>query len=197
MNKKVLAFSFITSFFLLTGCSSSVDQVKQERQVSRMTVVSSAKPADVLPAFNTFTWSDEYSLVLSAINDDSERDFQIYIRNEIVRYLKAKGYVYQPDRIQADVVIGYLFALEDDLADQKTQDKFGLLPKISNQGVTDKRYEKGSVLLAVLDTKLKKVYWRSAMQGFVDFEKDKEDKMTDNIQIVLDMMMGGFPKAGR
>jgi len=197
MKKMVLVLSFIASFFVLTGCSSSVEQVEQQRKASRMTVVSSAKPVDVLPAFKTFTWNEEYSRVLSAINEDSERDIQQYIRNEIIRYLKTKGYEYQPDPIQADVVIGFLFALEDDLADQKIQDKFGLLPGISSQGITDKRYEKGSVLLAVLDTRLEQVYWRSAMQGFVDFEKDKNDDDTDKMQTVLGMMMGGFPQAGR
>ncbi len=193
----VLALSFVTSFFILTGCSSTAEQVELERKVTRMTVVSSAKPADVLPAFTSFTWNEEYSRVLSAVNDDSEKDIQQYIRNEIIRYLKTKGYVYQPDPIQADVVIGFLFALEDDLADQKIQDKFGLLPGVNASGITDKRYAKGSLLLAVLDTKLDQIYWRSAMQGFVDFEKDKHDDSVDDMQTVLGMMMGGFPKAGR
>lgn len=197
MKKMLIMLSFIASFFVLTGCSSSVEEVEQERKASRMTVVSSAKPSDVLPAFKSFTWSDEYSHVLSAVNDDNENVIQLYIQNEIIRYLKTKGYVYQPDPIQADVVIGFLFALEDDLADQKIQDKFGLLPGINTSGITDKRYEKGSLLLAVLDTELQTIYWRSAMQGFVDFEKDKENQSTDNMQIVLGMMMGNFPEAGR
>ena len=197
MKKMVLALSFVASLFVLAGCSSSVEQVELQRKASRMTVVSSAKPAEVLPAFKTFTWNDEYSRVLSAINDDSESDIQQYIRNEIIIYLKTKGYEYQPDPIQADVVVGFLFALENDLADQKIQDKFGLLPGMNSQAITDKRYEKGSLLLAVLDTKLEQVYWRSALQGFVDFEKDRADTSTHNLQKVLQMMMGDFPKAGR
>lgn len=197
MKKMALALSFVASFFVLSGCSSTVDSVEQERKATRMIVVSSAKPADVLPAFKSFTWNNEYSHVLSAVNDDSEKDIQQYIRNEIIRYLITKGYVYQADPIQADVVIGFLFALEDDLADQKIQDKFGLLPGVSASGITDKRYAKGSLLLTVLDNKLDQIYWRSAMQGFVDFEKDKRDDRIDNMQTVLGMMMGGFPKAGR
>jgi len=189
------------SFLLLSGCSSTIETASEspieERKMSRMTVVSSAKPADVLPAFRTFTWSDEYSRVLSAINEESEQDIQLYIRNEIIQYLRSKGYEYQPDPIQADVVIGFLFALEDDLADQKIQDKFGLLPGISSRSVSNARYEKGSLLLAVLDTRLEQVYWRSAMQGFVDFEKDRHDTQTEHMQTVLKLMMRGFPEAGR
>ncbi len=199
MKKVVLAVSLIASLFIVAGCSSSVEEVKsqEQRKASRMTVVSSAKPAEVLPAFTSFTWSPEYSYVLSTINDKNERDLHQYMRSEIITYLKTKGYVYQSDPTQADVVIGYLFALEDDLADQKIQNKFGLLPGVSSSNITDKRYEKGSFLLAVLDAPLEQVYWRSAMQGFVDFEKDKADTSTNNMQKVLGMMMGGFPKAGR
>ena len=197
MIKMVHVLSIIASFFIITGCSSSVEEVDQERKASRMTVVSSAKPAEVLPAFKSFTWNEDYSRVLSAVNDDSEREIQQYIRDEIIRYLETKGYVYQPDPIQADVVIAFLFALEDDLADQKIQQKFGLLPGISSANITDKRYEKGSFLLAVLDTRIETIYWRSAMQGFVDFEKDRGDKSTNNMQTVLGMMMGDFPQAGR
>ena len=203
MKKMVLAFYFIASFLVLTGCSSPMQEVeqaekiKQEYKVARMTIVSSAKPVDVLPAFKSFTWHKDYSYVLSAINNDSENDIKEYIRNEIIRYLKTKGYVYQPNSAQADLVIGFLFALEDDLADQKIQDRFGLLPGVSASGVTDKRYSKGSLLLAAIDIKLGKIYWRSAMQGFVDFEKDKHDDTADKMQAVLDLMLGGFPKAGQ
>lgn len=200
MKKMVLLLSVIASFFVLTGCTSSVEQVEeveQARKARQMTVVSSGNPRDVLPAFKTFTWNENYSIVLSAINDDSEKDIRRYIRHKIISYLKTKGYVYQPDPIQADVVIGFLFALEDDLADKKIQSQFGLLPGVNSSTVTDKRYEKGTFLLAVLDTELKTFYWRSAMQGFVDFDEDKKGERADAMNTVLDFMMSGFPKAGQ
>jgi len=201
MKKAMLLLSFITLLGLLVGCSSSIEPISkeplEERKTSRMTVVSSARPVDVLPAFKSFTWNDGYSEVLSAVNKSSEQDIQQYIRNEIVRYLQTKGYTYQQDPIQADVVIGFLFALEDDLADQNIQDKFGLLPGISSRSVSNARYEKGTLLLAVLDTRLEQVYWRSAMQGFVDFEKDRSDVQTEHMQTVLKLMMRGFPEAGK
>lgn len=201
MKKATLLLSLIASLGLLVGCSSSIDPISieplEERKMSRMTVVSSARPVDVLPAFKSFTWNDGYSQVLSAVNENSEQDIQQYIRNEIIRYLHTKGYTYQSDPIQADVVIGFLFALEDDLADQQIQDKFGLLPGISSHSVSNARYEKGSLVLAVLDTRLEQVYWRAAMQGFVDFEKDRSNADTEHMQTVLKLMMRGFPEAGK
>ncbi|MEI6896025.1 MAG: DUF4136 domain-containing protein [Psychromonas sp.] len=205
MKKMLLVISFLSTIFVLSGCTSSLEKeveieqgkLLQEHKARRMTVVSSAKPADVLPAFTSFTWSEEYSYVLSAINDHSEKDIQKYIRDEIIIYLKTKGYVYQADPRQADVVIGFLFALENDFADQQIQEKFGLLPGISSQGITDIRYEKGTLLLTVLNAQLTNIYWRSAMQGFVDFEKGRADDRLNYMQHVLGMMMYGFPQAGQ
>lgn len=197
MKKILILMNIVVSIFILSGCNSTVEEVPQERKSNRITVVSSGKPVEMLPAFKTYRWSDEYSMVLSTVNDQSKADVKQYIHNEIIRYLKTKGYVYQPDPVQADVVIGFLFALEDDLADQQIQDRFGLLPGINTSDVTSKRYEKGSFLLAVLDNREKLIYWRSAMQGFVDFERDRTDDSIDHMQKVLDMMMNGFPKAGQ
>ena len=196
----LFAIGFILSSLILTGCSTALEKsekAEQKHKSARMTVVTSGKPVDALPAFRSFTWNDEYNLVLSAINETSERNIKQYIREEIAANLRARGYVYQSDPLKADVVIGFLFALENDLADQKIQDKFGLLPGISSRRFSNSRYEKGSLLFAVLDTTLERAYWRSATQGFVDFEKDRANDKTNYIQTVLGMMLSGFPEAGK
>ncbi|MFT6986509.1 MAG: hypothetical protein ACJAT7_002350 [Psychromonas sp.] len=203
MNKIVLTLSLLISFIALSACSSSATQAQleqaeaQQLKAQRMTVVSSAKPANVLPAFTSFTWNDQYTQVLSAVNSEKEDEIKDYIRSEVIAYLQTKGYQFQPDPLKADLVIGFLFALEDDMADKTIQEKFGLVPGVNKNVLSDPRYKKGTFLLAVLDAQLKKVYWRSAMQGFVDLEKDKNDKSVDRMQKILHLMMGDFPEAGR
>lgn len=200
MMKKMLfaVVLSLSSLFLLSCTASSEPSERDEQQkATRMTVVSSGKAANFLPSFKTYSWNQEYSRVLSALNDASEEQIQQYLRSEIALYLKTKGYVYQPDAQKADLVVGYLFALEDDLADREIQSKFGLLPGVASRKVSNARYEKGSLLIAFLDKDLKRVYWRSAMQGFVDFEKDRQDGSTNHIQSVLGLMLSGVPQAGK
>ena len=203
MKKIVLSVSLLISLIVLSGCTSPATQAQreeaaaQQRKTQRMTVVSSGRPADVLPAFRSFTWNDQYNRVLSAVNNDNENDIKGYIRSEVITYLHSKGYQYQPDPLKADLVIGFLFALEDDMADASIQEKFGLVPGINKSAVNDPRYKKGTFLLTLLDTQLKTVYWRSAIQGFVDLEEDKNDKSVNRMQRILALMMGDFPDAGR
>ncbi|MEH6452954.1 MAG: DUF4136 domain-containing protein [Psychromonas sp.] len=202
MKKIVLLVSLFTSLLILVGCSNSakeeeLKQAEQQRQVERLTLVSSGEPSKVLPAFNTFTWNEDFNRVLSARDNSSESQTKNYLRNQIIQYLATKGYVFEPDPAKADVVIGFLFALEGDVADEQIQQRFGLLPGLNADGVNDPRYEKGSFLLAVISTDLQKYYWRSAVQGLVDLENGLDDPSNERMQGLLSMMLGRFPQAGR
>ncbi|WP_372881603.1 DUF4136 domain-containing protein [Psychromonas sp.] len=202
MRKKLLLAGLLASLLSVTGCSTSSSdreskQAATQKKAQRITVVSSANPADALPAFTSFTWKNQYNLVLSAIDNQSEKQLQEHIRGEIIRYLANKGYVYQENPLQADVVLGFLFALEDDTADRVIEKRFGLLPGVNAKGIDAPRYRKGTFLLNVISKDLKKVYWRSAMQGFVDLADTQDANRSAKMQSVLQIMMGDFPQAGR
>ncbi len=202
MKQINLVISLLISAVFLSACSNSpsqqeVEQAQAEKRSARVTIVSSGKPQDVLPAFKTFTWNSQYSRVLSAVNQNDAQLLKSHIQQQLINYLSTKGYVYQSDPSKADIVIGFLFALEDDIADATIQDKFGLLPGLNEQGMQKVQYEKGTLLLAALDNELKQVYWRSALQGFVDMEDEINDQGGERMQAILHMMLGGFPAAGR
>ncbi|MFT6927091.1 MAG: hypothetical protein ACJAZP_002720 [Psychromonas sp.] len=202
MRKIVLLVGLLVAGLSLSGCSASSPetpskQAEVQQKVKRITLVSSASPRDVLPAFTTFTWNNDYNLVLSGADNINEQRAKAYIRREIIRYLETKGYVYQPNPVHADVVLGFLFALEDNRANADIQTKFGLLPRLRSAKANPARYRQGTVMLNVLSADLKKVYWRSAMQGVKDLDKMPSDKTDERIQSVLNIMMGDFPTAGR
>ncbi|MCW8996521.1 MAG: DUF4136 domain-containing protein [Psychromonas sp.] len=198
MKNIVLTVVLLISLIALAACSSlpKPQPVQAQNNAARMIVVNSGKPAEVLPAFTTFSWNDEYSVVLSAPDEQQENALRAYIRNELIAYLKTKGYQYQPDPSQADVVIGFLFAQENTFADKTTQSKFGVLPNMQRKGVSKPGYKKGTLLLAVLNADLNKVYWRSALQGFAGLETEMQDVNSMRMQSILAVMLGGFPKAG-
>jgi hypothetical protein len=202
MRRMFLLAGLLVAWLSLNGCTAlspeaKLQQAEMQKEAQRITLVSSANPKDVLPAFRDFTWKNEYNLVLSAVDSKSEYKLKAYIRSEIIRYLASKDYVYQPDPMQADVVIGFLFALEDDRGNADIQQKFGLLPRLRGAKVNSLPYKQGTVMLNVLSADLEKVYWRSAMQGIKDLEKMQDDKTGERLQSVLGIMMGNFPPAGR
>ena len=187
---------------MLTACSNTSTETprqveKESPKSERLVVISSAEPAKVLPAFTTFSWNEGYSAVLSADSIQQENAVKMHIRNELTTYLKSKGYQYQLDSSKADVVLGFLFSLKDTMANKPLRAKFGLLPVLKSKKVTRVGYKEGTFMLTVLNADLKKVYWRSGLEGFVDFEKDRTEQNGEDLQAILGSMLNGFPKAGR
>ena len=199
MKKLYFLFVLVGMQLTLVGCSTQttpVKEIQEQTEPQRLMIVSSGKPSKVLPAFTTYSWSEEYNQVLSSVVGQNKHEFKVYIREQLQAYLSTKGYEYRADPQQADVVVGFLFALENAIADQTIQERFGLLPGLKRTKANDPRYEKGSLLLTVLDNQQKTIYWRSAVQGFVDLEKDRVESGSSRIQGILNMMLRDFPEAG-
>lgn len=197
MKKIAVIICLLTSIFVLSACSSTVkkDESKVKTKEQRMLVVTSAEPSKVLPAFTTFAWDDDYSEVLSSATPTQKSEIENYIRQELINYLKTKGYQYQPSAVQADVVIGFLYAVQDVPVNKSLQSRFGVLP--SSKPVLRPSYPKGTLLVNVLDTQLQKVYWRSALLGFDDLEQQASLNRQGRMKVVLHSMLGRFPQAGR
>lgn len=195
--KKICALLAVSLLGLSACVSQPVEDSKaqQQQKAKRLTIVSSGKPSDVLPAFTTYTWSEKHNRVLSSLPEQNRKEIKATIRKELQAALSAKGYQFRDNPKQADVKIGFLFALEDAIADKDIQDKFGLLPGVASDGVDSARYEKGSLLLAVFDNEEKSTYWRTAVQGFVDLQK--EENQENNLGKLLARMIEGFPGAGK
>ena len=197
MKKIALLVTLFISLLMLSGCSSSFEdsriaQPELSAKPERMTVAYSAEAVKVLPAFTTFTWHEGYSAVLAVKNKQQAAAAQAYIKQQLITYLQTKGYRYQADPAQAEMVIGFLFAVNDARANKSIYSRFGTVP-----GMTQAAYKKGSFLLTVLDSELQKVYWRAALQGYGDLETESNAANSAPMQKILDIMLGGFPKAGR
>ncbi|MEL0658602.1 DUF4136 domain-containing protein [Psychromonas arctica] len=200
MKKWCFLFVLVGMQLTLVGCSTQttpVKEVQEQTETKRLMIVSSGNPSKVLPAFTTYSWSEEYNQVLSSVAGQNQQELKSYIRDQIKAYLSTKGYEFKADPKQANVVFGFLFALEDAIADRTIQERFGLLPGLRRAKASDPRYEKGSLLLTVLDNQQKTIYWRSAVQGFVDLEKDKVESDSTRMQGILNMMLKDFPEAGK
>jgi hypothetical protein len=197
MKKGYLLLTLGGLMLALVGCTSQPTPANEEAQAQRLVLVSSGNPSSVLPAFTTYSWSSDYTSVLSSVGSNNKNEFKGYIREQIQAYLSTKGYQYTPNPEKAEVVFGFLFALEDAIGNKTIQQRFGLLPGLQRNNVHQPRYKKGSFVLAVLDNKQQNIYWRSAVQGFVDIEKDKTEAQSNRMKGILGMMLGKFPEAGR
>ncbi|WP_417697272.1 DUF4136 domain-containing protein [Psychromonas sp.] len=195
--KKRLLFLLVAVQLVLVGCSST--PVVKEVKVSEpepLTLVSSGKPSKVLPSFTTYSWDDDYNFVL-AKEEATMLVLTPYIRQQIEQYMRTKGYQLVDNPDQAEMVIGFLFAADDVVANNQVEQRFGLVPGTVREKGLDPRYKKGAFMLSALDNRGKKIYWRAALKGFTQLERDKAINKGTQMQYILSMMLGDFPEAGR
>ena len=202
MKKKY--FILIVIQFFLLGCTHNAsvttnhtETAKESNKDPALIMVSSGKAHLLLPAFTTYTWSPEYNRILFGNKKNNEIKLQKYIREEIISYLKQKGYLYEENPEQADVIIGFLFAIKDDVGNKKLQQRFGLLPSVIRNRVNTPRYQEGTFILAVLDNKGSKTYWRGGVKGLLNLEKEVKSKNNPLFPNVINLLLDDFPFAGK
>ena len=195
--KKHLLFLLVAVQLILAGCTSTpVVKDVPAIEPEPLTLVSSGKPSKVLPSFTTYSWNDDFNFVL-AKEEATMLVLTPYIREQIEKYMSSKGYQLVDNPDQAEMVIGFLFAADDVIANNQVEQRFGLIPGTVRGKGSDPRYKKGSLILSAMDNRTTKIYWRSAVRGFSDLERDKATTKGSKMQYILSMILGDFPEAGR
>lgn len=76
------------------------------------------------------------------------------------------GYVHRQKSQQVAFYVGFGIALSDDLSDAKLNDKFGVMPGLTEQS----GLMKGSLLIYIEDAVTGQRVWRGIAQGFANIE---------------------------
>lgn len=158
----------VLPLLILTGCVQ-VDSFNTDR--SKQLAVSSVRDYPVTyPSGATFALAPRHTETHSMTQEQERIAYDVYGK-EIIKYFKAKGYVYAADA-KPDFYIGYGLGLEADLNDQKMTQKFGVLPGL--KATND--LEKGSFIIYIEDSAMAKTVWRGAVQGFIQEEHSASER---------------------
>ena len=149
--------------------------------------VSVASPDLLLPQGTTFTWHENGQEIHA---DDRLKNANIkeMIDTGIENTLVSLGYEFVNPQGGAEYQIAYTAALEKDLTDQDILSRFGLLPGYPAIHSRQTRFERGSLIIYLVDPSQSTVVWRSATQSAVDFKVDKEIRQQRITRIIYDML---------
>ncbi|MCE2573518.1 DUF4136 domain-containing protein [Motilimonas eburnea] len=195
MKTIYLILSSILLIFL-AACSESESNTSDAANDSlkRTTIVSDSTPKQSIPIAKSYTFVDKVNVVV----EDSRLEpaqVQQEIRNAIAAVMQDKGYTYEPDLAKADLVMGFLLALESGVSDQQLIAKFGLSPGLVSLN-SDGRYEKATLVVGAMATDTETLYWKSMLQGFADFERAR-DESERRLDTLVAQMLSDLPQAGQ
>jgi len=157
-------------------------------------IVAVAEPGVRIPAGASFAWQPASAEVSGDQRNDST-SFQSAVERQIKQNMQAMGYRFVDKTSAHDYSVGYAAALDSSLNDDEIMRRLGLLP--GNQRVpAGNIYEKGSLIIFVLDASGRDMLWRSAAQAAADFRPADPEREQRLGQVIKDMFLS-FPKAAR
>jgi len=184
---------FLALVLLISGCSQQKPAVNRDIRVRAMpfTAVSTMDPmADVSSAVS-FTWSPRMREIHSNPHEAQVLD-QESLEKAISNALQKKGYEYTWRGGLADLRVGYLVVMNGVMSGKEINDRFGIQPGLDLQAPDNVRYEKGTLVIDIVDMKTGRTAWRGALQGFADLRISKEDRQQRFDNMVM-FMLARFP----
>ena len=182
-----------TSMLVLTGCSQpgvAKDTAARERAVPFTIVASGDSTADIGSA-TTYAWKPDMHAVHGAprLGDVPVAEL---LEDAISGAMNKKGYRHTGPRDAGDLQIGYLVAIGDAEAVRKMEDRYGVQPGLAVASPDPGRYEKGTLIITVVDRRSGLVAWRSALQGFAS-QNISEETRRERINDIVTRMLAGIP----
>ena len=162
------------AILLGSGCvtveSDSVSQL--DPYLRQSSVVSTSSPEFAPQPGATVGWDNDLS-VHGAEGTDLPVQLVTELKTRIDAELVAKGYAFTPPGVAPDYHIHGLILLGDQLNEHELGDLLGFQPGLVAHG---QRYEKGSLLLMLVDPNSFSTNWRAVVQVFTSQELSAEQQ---------------------
>lgn len=126
----------------------------------------------------------------------ADPDLQSVIEATLRTQLAQLGLRFEQNPSQAELLLAYTAATERNLNDQELLRRFGLVPGYSAPESSTTSYERGSLVLYLIDPSKGLVVWRCAAQTLVDFNAQPETRR-QRIESGIASMLETLPVASR
>lgn len=113
-------------------------------------------------------------------------------KSSIAQIMVEKGYVPVPLNENPDFIIGFGLGLESKITDDEIFDKAGMVVGLSTEGINQKKFQKGTALVAVFAPGIKEPKWRVLTQGMSHMKKSDAARK-ENIHKLLISMLSSIP----
>ena len=158
-------------------------------EVNPFAVISISNPEIKVLTSKEFSWSDKSRYVYE---DERLNGFPVenVFQNDIKLKLTSNGFIYNEDKSTTGLLVGYVLALESSLNDMDINNLYGINPGFINKDAKKRsqNYEKGTIIIDILEARTNRNVWRGAIQGMAEFgisSQEREARLKNAVDVLL------------
>ena len=192
-NNTIRFFAVSMLALVMLGCAQQQASSGQAAKVQAtpFSVVATGDSNFNASQAQTFSWSSSMQEV-TGVPRLNEVPFRDMLKASISDNLNAKGYRYQGEQGPGDLVVGYSVSLDDSEMNSDAARRSGVIPSLNFSTPDPEKYEKGTIVIEVIQSTNGIVAWRSALQGFAIIDMDDADRRK-RLDGMVQRMLSGLP----
>lgn len=191
MNKIIC----ILSILLVVSCTtqkSPQTSVQSTPLAMQSSMVTARYSNDRISPSAIYQWAPQHI----EFHDDSRlahANLNNLIQKSIINELNSKGYSYEPDASQPDFQIAYVAALKTALDDLSIERKYGIRPGLVDGKNDQSKYEKGTIIVDLIEPVSGRLIWRGAGQAMATLEDIPQDVRKSRVQKFIKDLFSALP----
>jgi phage tail protein X len=177
----------------LIACSQQQPVSKSPAAVQAMpfNIVSAGDSRANISGATTYSWAQGMQVANAEDPRLGDARLQAYMREAISTTMAEKGYQPAAADMPGDLQVGYIITLDNAGTDSGIADAYDVVQASINVPNPDPAlYEKGTLVIDIIDANTGLTAWRSALQGFASFQTSEEQRRQRIIEMVQRMLSG-------
>lgn len=114
------------------------------------------------------------------------------LEEAIADTLQQKGYRYSAASGQGDLLVSYTMTLNDAAADRQLAEQYGMQPDLKYTSPDPDKFEKGTLVIDIIERQSGLSAWRSSLQGFAYLQLDDMQRR-QRVHSMVARMLSGLP----
>ena len=176
----------------LSGCSAknTASSGSEDTTFSKVMVASVLYSDRHLRKGGNFSWTPKG---IHFYDDPrfGKKSLQLLLQDAILQNLARRGYRFESSANSSDFSVGYVLALESALGDDEMNAQYKINPGLPGNETQPGKYEKGTFIIDIIDSRGNRLLWRGAIQGFANFEMEEEQRKK-RIKKVVNLLLQNY-----
>ena len=166
----ISAFTCFTAVLLSMQCAFAVEaQLTQAYpELQRSSVVVVTGPEFKPGAETVYFWADSHADISGAL-ENSDMNVKKIIDEGIRKTLQDKGYSFNQSK-EKNILIKYHVSLASEMDDMSLAMHYGLAPGLHANNAETRKYEKGTLVVDLINEVNNAIIWRGAIAVFTGIE---------------------------